>query len=65
MLCGEDKDCEYGHCRELIENTKKIKNCLLRAKEGMSCFKDDDCVTGICSKGTVNKCLAKSDCESS
>ena len=33
---------------------------MLRAKEGMSCFKDDDCDTGLCSKGTVNRCLGKS-----
>ncbi len=38
----------------------ETKQCMLRAKEGMSCFKDDDCDTGLCSKGTVNKCLSKS-----
>ena len=38
----------------------ETKQCMLRAKEGMSCFKNDDCDTGVCSEGTVNKCLAKS-----
>ena len=60
MVCVQDNDCQYGHCREVIENKEKKKNCMLRAKEGMSCFKDDDCDTGICSKGTFNKCLPKS-----
>ena len=56
--CNLDSECEKGHCRELL--IKDTKQCMLRATEGMACVKDEDCDTGSCSKGTFNKCLAKS-----
>ena len=58
--CQNDKECEKGHCRVLMVPIG-TKQCMLRAKEGMTCLYDDDCDTGICSKGTgLDKCLPRS-----